>query len=515
MYRLDIEKFLFFLNRYIEKSGTFNYQSNQLDKSDQFFQKINIQKNGVKLPSFTHRVPTNQLQIKQMHLQTNSKYSLRASFFFKIQLPIAKKNFKIQEKSLLETHERLGNVFQFRDISTDQVYLSIHVKSGAAGLSQGYFSATRYAGKNALDKLKLDARSIGEIEARNLFKTPQKLELMLGDSHKFAELISERSCNGTSKNMISEEGSSLSKKAILKEFIGGVRAGRLSDASDMYEESKGNYDKLIMIGSCENQLRVHQKYLKKIGSGLTSPLPKIEQLMGYIESSSRSDKNQNEICASFLGDCKYYDAVEALYSVIFRRCPEKVNAVWFSGDPDTGKSTLARMVEQIFITERLKEGDANFLIDDSKPFTLPSLVIMNEINHRHFFSKRNIATMKLFLEVEGYPISVKYQANEMKFVGCQVIITSNTTPFEKMERADREAFYTRIKLVNMHQQELNRDGSKTFPFTTIQLAKYFRKRLQEDGVFEGRKQDVKMTEANQDTEDTADRTHDHDDNNNQ
>ncbi|KEJ82553.1 hypothetical protein OXYTRIMIC_626 [Oxytricha trifallax] len=446
-----------------------------------------------------------------MHKGTNKKYNLRTVIIFKIQFPIAKKNFKNQERSLLETHERLGHVLQFRDTSNDQLYLSIHVKEGAAGISKGFFSASRYAGKDALEKLKLDARNLGEIEARHLFKKAGNFELMHGDKEKFAELISGTCTIGTQQNLISEE-CDLSKKAILKEFIGGVRNGRLSDVAEMYEESKQDMDKLIIIGNCENQLKVHQKYLKKIGLGQASPLPKIEQLMGFIENASRSEKNQKEIEAKFLSECKYYDAVEALFSVIFRRCHEKVNAVWLYGDPDTGKSTLAKMVEQIFITERLREGDANFLVDDSRPFNLPGIVIMNEINHKHFFGKRNIATMKLFLEGEGYPTSIKYQANEMRFVGCQVVITSNTTPFEKMEGADREAFQTRIMLVNLRLSEVITTRTKTFPFTTIQLAKYFRKRLQDEGVIAGpKKQEIIDNDAIENAEDTAEKTLDHED----
>ena len=63
-------------------------------------------------------------------------------------------------------------------------------------------------------------------------------------------------------------------------------------------------------------------------------------------------------------------------------------------------------------------------------------------------------------------------------------------------------------MVNMLKSELNADGAQGFPFTVIQLAKYFRCRLQQDGVIKGR-QAAEGTEAvAQKAQDTADMTQD-------
>ncbi|KEJ82876.1 hypothetical protein OXYTRIMIC_412 [Oxytricha trifallax] len=100
---------------------------------------------------------------------------------------------------------------------------------------------------------------------------------------------------------------------------------------------------------------------------------------------------------------------------------------------------------------------------------------MNEINYKQFLSKNNIAAIKSFLEGEIYQTNRKFKDMEIKYQRCQVFITFNTLPFNYMPEIDNEAFLTRITLIKLKKSII--EVGKTFPFTVVQLAQYFLKRL--------------------------------------
>jgi hypothetical protein len=55
---------------------------------------------------------------------------------------------------------------------------------------------------------------------------------------------------------------------------------------------------------------------------------------------------------------------------------------------------------------------------------------MDEINNKEFFKQSKIAYMKRFLEGKGWPTDTKWGNVEIKYLNCNIIITSNEYPHE-------------------------------------------------------------------------------------
>jgi hypothetical protein len=62
----------------------------------------------------------------------------------------------------------------------------------------------------------------------------------------------------------------------------------------------------------------------------------------------------------------YDKVVTAIYEVFILRKYDKQRAVWIQGVPDTGKSTICRIIEEIFICERFVEGHSHFHVQPVK-----------------------------------------------------------------------------------------------------------------------------------------------------
>ncbi|KEJ82400.1 hypothetical protein OXYTRIMIC_111 [Oxytricha trifallax] len=324
-------------------------------------------------------------------------------------------------------------------------------------------------------------------------KNSKTLELLRGDNQYFGAFIQTFVEVAQRSRLTDQKQTRISKEELVKQVIRGNAGGSIQDVKDYYEDSVGDIGKLVQIVNHSNHLKTHLKFFKQIGQSQIVQLSKIEQLQSYLETVKSKGQAAPVIEDDFMVRCNYQEVVESLLKVIFRKCENKMNAVWLYGDPDRGKTTIAKMLEQIFITERFQESPSQFQITTGRIEKKPSIVIMNEINHRQFFSKNNIAAMKSFLEGEGYPVNRKFEDPEIKYQGCQVFITSNSLPFDRIPMIDKEAFLTRVTLIELHKDI--REVGKPFPFTTAQLAQYFLKRLQIDGDVPG--------EAGQTCEDTT------------
>ncbi|KEJ82539.1 hypothetical protein OXYTRIMIC_522 [Oxytricha trifallax] len=175
----------------------------------------------------------------------------------------------------------------------------------------------------------------------------------------------------------------------------------------------------------------------------------------------------------------YFDAVDKLYKVIFRKCQEKVNVIWFFGEPNTGKTTMAKYIRKIFITEDFRVLNKSFCMESSTTHSKPQLVIMDEIKRDLFYDSEKIDDLKRFFEGEGYPVNLKYKQPVVRFQQCQVIAISNTLPFNQMSDLDRKQFETRMLKAEFTPEMLRAD--EKFPFSEVELAIYFREHLIENG----------------------------------
>lgn len=77
----------------------------------------------------------------------------------------------------------------------------------------------------------------------------------------------------------------------------------------------------------------------------------------------KEDAVEDHLTESYLREIGYWEVVSAFYQVIVKRPHKKVNCVWITGPPNTGKTTLSEMLEEIFICDVLQEGASHFHIN--------------------------------------------------------------------------------------------------------------------------------------------------------
>lgn len=108
----------------------------------------------------------------------------------------------------------------------------------------------------------------------------------------------------------------------------------------------------------------------------------------------------------------------------------KKKTVWFFGEPNTGKTTVAQALLEIFdgANVTIKGGwthDTNYELMRSKFKT--NLVVLNEANAEHLFTTM-IDDMKTLLESLGMTVNKKHMALVRKYDGAGVYICSNILP---------------------------------------------------------------------------------------
>ena len=99
--------------------------------------------------------------------------------------------------------------------------------------------------------------------------------------------------------------------------------------------------------------------------------------------------------------------------------------------------------------------------------------------------------MKRLLEGCGYSTEVKYGEVTLEYIDSAVVITTNTLPFKKLKKIDKEAFETRCHLIDLSSVKISE--SNQLPFAAIDLAKYFMARLEEDKSVANHSQDQNVS----------------------
>ncbi|KEJ82852.1 hypothetical protein OXYTRIMIC_399 [Oxytricha trifallax] len=250
----------------------------------------------------------------------------------------------------------------------------------------------------------------------------------------------------------------------------------------MYEMYQDDDEICEQIVQNHKTLLTYQSFETKIIAKPPPKQTKFSSLLTFLQRSDTKSPHLRSLDENSLQGMKYFDAVDKLYKVIFRKCPQKVNVIWLFGYPNTGKTTIAKYLRKIFITEDFRILNRTFCIDSSKLKTEPYLVIMDEIKRDIFYDGEKIDDLKRFFEGEGYPVNLKYKDPVIRFQNCQVIAISNQLPFDSMSELDRKSFETRI-LMSEFTNNMQREDEK-FPFNEIELAIYLKQRLMEDGDLE-------------------------------
>ncbi len=64
-------------------------------------------------------------------------------------------------------------------------------------------------------------------------------------------------------------------------------------------------------------------------------------------------ENESKLNEDILRQNGYYTVVQALYEVLIQRKYEKLMTVWIQGQPNTGKTCITKMIDDIFICDVL------------------------------------------------------------------------------------------------------------------------------------------------------------------
>ena len=179
--------------------------------------------------------------------------------------------------------------------------------------------------------------------------------------------------------------------------------------------------------------------------------------------------------------------MESFLNYALLRKEKKRGAVWLWGAPNAGKSTLLRMLQEIFHVVPYKQTKSKFDIVYSQSQIAPQFVEIDEGAYNTFFINKSLYNdAKLTFEGEGFVTENKYKNACVKWQGLPIIVTSNRLPWILSEQAghsqnqeekyDHYAFASRIKFHKLNTSYSNTDE---FPYTTADLAQHLNQRLNE------------------------------------
>ena len=106
----------------------------------------------------------------------------------------------------------------------------------------------------------------------------------------------------------------------------------------------------------------------------------------------------------------------------------KRGAVWLYGAPNSGKTTLLKMLAEIFYVIPYKQTRSRFDLDYEKEQKQPEFITIDEGAMKTFFTKSSLDDTKLFMEGQGYLHEAKHKHPEERWSGVPIILTSNCLP---------------------------------------------------------------------------------------
>ncbi|KEJ83101.1 hypothetical protein OXYTRIMIC_747 [Oxytricha trifallax] len=421
---------------------------------------------------------------QQLKQKSQQKSNERQIIVFAIKTEEERQMHSQVEEAVSKKTSRFSHALIFRSTTDDNIvqqYLSIHVKQNGIGLTKNYFSKQDYLGYKALKSLPLSFTQIGQVMLKKLYEMNGSLTLDCGDMQNFQEFLAFAKVQTKSEEIKSQSSrsSSQSQRRISDQYKELVRSQQVSTVEDMYRMYQDDSEMCDQIVKNHKLLFTYQGYEQKLQSKTEPQQTKFQSLYSFLQRFDTQSQNFIRLDQSQLMKMLYFDVVDKLYRVIFRKCPDKVNVIWFFGEPNTGKTTLAKHIRKIFITEDFRILNRSFCMDSSTSQQQPQLVVIDEIKRDIFYDIDKIDDLKRFFEGEGFPVNLKQKAPVVRFQKCQKLAISNQFPFSQMSSLDKKSFETRM-LTAEFTEEMMREDEK-FPFGEVELALYFRQRLINDG----------------------------------
>jgi phage/plasmid-associated DNA primase len=107
---------------------------------------------------------------------------------------------------------------------------------------------------------------------------------------------------------------------------------------------------------------------------------------------------------------------------------KKRRGLILAGVNNSGKSTIARYISNIFDSHVLNQTEGIFAEKITKIDSNKQILVIDEVNSS-IFAKRKMADTKLLLEGYGMSIQNKFEDPYKGFMRCYTLITTNHLPY--------------------------------------------------------------------------------------
>ena len=176
-------------------------------------------------------------------------------------------------------------------------------------------------------------------------------------------------------------------------------------------------------------------------------------------------------------DDTYYDIFYYIVYLFLKESEKKKRCLCLHGAANTGKSTIAKFLKEIFSCHDYRTTNSVFQQELTMNDAHIQLLVIDECTKGDLFSKKQLAETKRLLEGDGMMISNKQKHPFNGFKNCFTFMTMNTLPYPynedkadategdmDMKKVDQSAFNARMKRIHLEHSYKNTDK---FPLTKI------------------------------------------------
>lgn len=141
------------------------------------------------------------------------------------------------------------------------------------------------------------------------------------------------------------------------------------------------------------------------------------------------------------------EILEAILEVIVDAKDQKKGTIILHGAPNSGKSSIIRVMDEIFICDTLQQTQGNFdIVPDLKRYKF-QVVLCEETRFDRLLDKNHLDNTKLFFERKGKPVEGKGKAAKWMYRGAANILSSQYFDVSALEPLHREALTARCNII--------------------------------------------------------------------
>ena len=156
----------------------------------------------------------------------------------------------------------------------------------------------------------------------------------------------------------------------------------------------------------------------------------IDTLKNYCEDHTLNTFDK-DVCLSKIKtqDDVYYDICYWIIYLFLKASEQKKRCLLLHGAPNSGKTTIAKYLAEIFISYDYRQTNSSFDELITLEASRVQLLVIDECNGSQLFSKKELEDTKHMLEGAGKLINNKQRHAFRAFMNCYTIITMNNLPY--------------------------------------------------------------------------------------